>query len=241
MDFKQNINKKKLPKHIAIIMDGNGRWARQRGKERIFGHENGVQAVRETVEAAGELGITHLTFYAFSTENWCRPQKEVETLMELLVNAIHNETPELIEKGVRLAAIGDINSLPEKCRKVLDDAIEKTKHNTRITVTVALSYSSHWEIVDAVKMIAQQVKDGKINPEEIDKKMFQSHLQTHGVPDPDLLIRTSGELRISNFLLWQVAYSELYFTPVLWPDFRKKHFYQAILDYQRRERRFGKT
>ncbi len=241
MDFKQNINKNKLPKHIAIIMDGNGRWAKQRGKERIFGHENGVKAVRETVEAAGELGVRNLTFYAFSTENWCRPQKEVETLMELLVKAIHNETPELVEKGVKLAAIGDIESLPEKCRKELDDALAKTKDNTRLTVTVALSYSSQWEILNAVKIIAREVKDGKINPEEIDKKMFQRFLQTHGVPDPDLLIRTSGELRISNFLLWQIAYSELYFTPVLWPDFRKKHFYQAILDYQRRERRFGKT
>ncbi len=241
MDFKQNINKNKLPKHIAIIMDGNGRWARQRGEERIFGHENGVRAVRETVEAAGELGVSYLTFYAFSTENWCRPQKEIDTLMELLVKAIHNETPELIEKGVRLATIGDVESLPEKCRKELADAIEKTSHNTKLTVTVALSYSSHWEILNAVKDIAQQVKEGKINPEDIDKKMFQSFLQTQGMPDPDLLIRTSGELRISNFLLWQIAYSELYFTPVLWPDFGKKHFYQAILDYQRRERRFGKT
>jgi len=241
MDFKQNINKNKLPKHIAIIMDGNGRWARQRGEERIFGHENGVRAVRETVEAAGELGVSYLTFYAFSTENWCRPQKEIDTLMELLVKAIHNETPELIEKGVRLATIGDVESLPEKCRKELADAIEKTSHNTKLTVTVALSYSSHWEILNAVKDIAQQVKEGKINPEDIDKKMFISFLQTQGMPDPDLLIRTSGELRISNFLLWQIAYSELYFTPVLWPDFGKKHFYQAILDYQRRERRFGKT
>lgn len=241
MDFKQNINKNKLPKHIAVIMDGNGRWARQRGKERIFGHESGVQAVRETVEAAGEVGVKYLTFYAFSTENWCRPKKEIDTLMELLVKAIHNETPELMEKGVRLAAIGDVDSLPEACRKELFDAIDKTKNNTRLTVTVAISYSSHWEIISAVKNIALQVKENKINPEDIDKKLFQSFLQTHDMPDPDLLIRTSGELRISNFLLWQIAYSELYFTPVLWPDFRKKHLYQAILDYQRRERRFGKT
>lgn len=241
MDFKQNINKNKLPKHIAIIMDGNGRWAKQRGKERIFGHENGVQAVRETVEAAGEIGVKHLTFYAFSTENWCRPQSEVNTLMELLVNAIKNETPELLEKGVKLNAIGDIDSLPEACIKQLKEAIEVTKNNTRLTVTVALSYSSQWEIVNAVKQIARQVKDNKIDPENIDKNLFKQYLQTHGIPDPDLLIRTSGELRISNFMLWQIAYSELYFTPVLWPDFRKKHLYQAILDYQRRERRFGKT
>ncbi len=241
MDFKQNINKNKIPKHIAVIMDGNGRWARQRGKERIFGHENGVQAVRETVEAAGELGVRYLTFYAFSTENWCRPKKEIDTLMELLVKAIHNETPELMEKGVKLATIGDVDSLPEACRKELFDAIDKTKNNSRLTVTVAISYSSQWEIVNAVKNIARQVKENKIDPEDIDKKLFQTYLQTHGAPDPDLLIRTSGELRISNFMLWQVAYSELYFTPVLWPDFRKKHLYQAILDYQRRERRFGKT
>lgn len=241
MDFKENINKNKLPKHIAIIMDGNGRWAKQRGKERIFGHENGIKAVRETVEAAGELGIPNLTFYAFSTENWCRPKMEVDTLMSLLVQAIKNETPELLEKGVKLAAIGDIDSLPEACIKGLNEAIETTKNNTRLKVTVALSYSSQWEIINAVKNIASQVKENKLNPEDINKQLFQKHLQTNGTPDPDLLIRTSGELRISNFLLWQIAYSELYFTPVLWPDFRKKHFYQAVLDYQRRERRFGKT
>ncbi len=241
MDFKENINKNKLPKHIAIIMDGNGRWAKQRGKERIFGHENGIKAVRETVEAAGELGIPNLTFYAFSTENWCRPKMEVDTLMSLLVQAIKNETPELLEKGVKLAAIGDIDSLPQDCIKELNEAIETTKNNTRLKVTVALSYSSQWEILNAVKNIASQVKENKLNPEDINKQLFQKHLQTNGTPDPDLLIRTSGELRISNFLLWQIAYSELYFTPVLWPDFRKKHFYQAVLDYQRRERRFGKT
>jgi undecaprenyl diphosphate synthase len=241
MDFKQNIDKKKLPRHIAIIMDGNGRWAKQRGKERIFGHENGIQAVRETVEAAGEIGVKYLTFYAFSTENWCRPQKEVDTLMELLVSAIKNETPELMEKGVKLHAIGDLNSLPKKCRKELDDAMELTKNNSLVNVIIALSYSSQWEIVDAVKKIGQKVKSGDLQPEEINKQEFQNHLQTSDFPDPDLLIRTSGELRISNFLLWQIAYAELYFTPVLWPDFRKKHFFQAIVDYQRRERRYGKT
>jgi undecaprenyl diphosphate synthase len=241
MDYKENLNKNKLPKHIAIIMDGNGRWAKERGKERIFGHEHGIQAVRETVEAAGEIGIGYLTFYAFSTENWCRPKNEVDTLMSLLVKAIRNETPELLEKGVRLSAIGDIDSLPVECINELNEAIEITKNNTRLNVIVALSYSSQWEILNAVKKIAVQVKENNIAPDEIDKALFQKYLLTHGTPDPDLLIRTSGELRISNFLLWQIAYSELYFTPVLWPDFRKKHFYQAILDYQRRERRFGKT
>jgi undecaprenyl diphosphate synthase len=241
MDFKETVDKKKLPRHIAIIMDGNGRWASQRGRERVFGHENGIQAVRDTVEAAGELGIKYLTFYAFSTENWCRPKIEVDTLMNLLVRAIRNETPELLEKGVRLSAIGDIDSLPEECRKELFESIEITKNNTRVNVCVALSYSSQWEIVNAVKQIAQQVKDNVITPEQIDKNLFKSFLQTHDMPDPDLLIRTSGELRISNFLLFQIAYSELYFTPVFWPDFRKQHLYQAVLDYQRRERTFGKT
>ncbi len=241
MDFKDNINKNKLPKHIAIIMDGNGRWAKQRGKDRVFGHENGIQAVRETVEAAGELGVKNLTFYAFSTENWCRPKCEVDTLMSLLVTAIRNETPELLEKGVKLSAIGDIDSLPAECIRELHEAMEITKNNTRVNVFIALSYSSQWEIVNAVKNIAREVKENNLDPDNIDKAVFQRYLQTWGTPDPDLLIRTSGELRISNFLLWQIAYAELYFTPVLWPDFRKKHFYQAILDYQRRERRFGKT
>jgi undecaprenyl diphosphate synthase len=241
MDFKLNVDKSKLPRHVAIIMDGNGRWAKQKGQERVFGHENGIQSVRETVEAAGELGIQYLTFYAFSTENWCRPKNEVETLMNLLVSAIRNETPELLEKGVRLSAIGDIDSLPEDCRRELFESIELTKNNTRLNVCIALSYSSQWEIIHAVKQIAWQVKEDKLEPDQIDKELFSSYLQTRDVPDPDLLIRTSGELRISNFLLFQIAYSELYFTPVLWPDFRKQHFYQAIMDYQRRERRFGKT
>lgn len=241
MDFKQNINKNKLPRHIAIIMDGNGRWAKQRGKERVFGHENGIQAVRDTIEAAGEIGVKYLTFYAFSTENWCRPQIEVDTLMELLVGAIKNETPKLLEKGARLMAIGDLNSLPGKCRDQLEQAMNDTKHNDRVNVIIALSYSSQWEILDAVKKIAHKVKNQEIDPDDIDKSLFQNHLQTNGIPDPDLLIRTSGELRISNFLLWQIAYAELYFTPVFWPDFTKKHLFQAIIDYQRRDRRFGKT
>jgi undecaprenyl diphosphate synthase len=241
MDFKDTIDKKKVPRHIAIIMDGNGRWAKQRGRERVFGHENGIQAVRETVEAAGELGIRYLTFYAFSTENWCRPKNEVDTLMNLLVKAIRNETPELLEKGVRLSAIGDLDSLPEDCKKELFESIEITKHNTKVNVCVALSYSSQWEIVNAVKKIVQDVKDNQLDPELIDKALFSSYLHTKDMPDPDLLIRTSGELRVSNFLLFQIAYSELYFTPLLWPDFRKQHLYQAVLDYQRRDRRFGKT
>lgn len=241
MDFKQNIDKNKLPKHIAVIMDGNGRWAKQRGKERMFGHENGIQSVRDVVEASAELGIQYLTFYAFSTENWERPKIEVETLMELLVSAIHNETPKLHENNVRLGAIGDLQSLPEHCQKELQEAIDITRNNTGLTVIVALSYSSRWEITDAIKKIARDVKANLLDPEKICKKTLSNYLQTQAYPDPDLLIRTSGELRVSNFLLWQIAYAELYFTPVLWPDFRKKHLYQAIIDYQRRDRRFGKT
>jgi undecaprenyl diphosphate synthase len=241
MDLKQRIDLEKLPRHIAVIMDGNGRWARQRGKERIFGHENGVTSVRDTVEAAAELGVPYLTFYAFSTENWCRPKKEVETLMQLLVEAIRNETPKLNENGVKLGAIGNLKALPPRCRQELQQAIELTAHNNRLLVNVALSYSSRWEMVNAAQKIAQKVQAGELKPEEIDEQLIDDHLETAGIPDPDLLIRTSGELRISNFLLWQIAYSELYFTPVLWPDFRKKHFFQAIIDYQRRERRFGKT
>ncbi len=241
MDLKQRIDLEKLPRHVAVIMDGNGRWARLQGKERIFGHEHGVTSVRETIKAAAEIGISYLTLYAFSTENWYRPKQEVETLMHLLVDAIRNETPELNEKGVRLGAIGNLDALPEGCREELQQAIELTSHNNGLLVNLALSYSSRWEIENAVKQIGHQIQQGVLNPEDIDATLIESFLQTRDIPDPDLLIRTSGELRISNFLLWQIAYSELYFTPVLWPDFRKKHFFQAIIDYQRRERRFGKT
>ncbi|MFO7977021.1 MAG: isoprenyl transferase [Bacteroidales bacterium] len=241
MDLKQRIDLEKLPRHVAVIMDGNGRWARLQGKERIFGHEHGVTSVRETIQAAAEIGISYLTLYAFSTENWYRPKQEVETLMHLLVDAIRNETPELNEKGVRLGAIGNLDALPEGCREELQQAIELTSHNNGLLVNLALSYSSRWEIENAVKQIGHQIQQGVLNPEDIDATLIESFLQTRDIPDPDLLIRTSGELRISNFLLWQIAYSELYFTPVLWPDFRKKHFFQAIIDYQRRERRFGKT
>jgi undecaprenyl diphosphate synthase len=241
MDLKQQIDPGKLPRHVAVIMDGNGRWAKERGQERIFGHENGVISVRETVEAAAELGIAYLTLYAFSTENWCRPKKEVETLMQLLVEAIRNETPDLNQNGIRIAAIGDLDSLPERCRHELLQAMELTSHNKRLQVNVALSYSSRWELLKAIKEIAEKIKQDKIQTQHIDSQLLEAHLETSGIPDPDLLIRTSGEQRISNFLLWQIAYTELYFTPVLWPDFRKEHFYQAIAEYQCRERRFGKT
>ena len=240
MDLIQLIDKDRLPRHVAIIMDGNGRWATQRGKDRNFGHESGVEAVRDTVKAAAEIGVKFLTLFAFSTENWCRPAIEVDTLMELLVNAIRTETPELHQNGVKLIAIGDINVLPEKCQLQLEEAMRITSNNTRLTVCVALSYSSRWEIVNACREIAKSVIEKKMSPEDIDQELFSSFLDTGGLPDPDLLIRTSGELRVSNFLMWQIAYSELYFTPVLWPDFRKKHFYQAIIDFQRRERRYGK-
>ncbi len=240
MDLLQQIDKDHIPRHVAVIMDGNGRWARQLGKERNYGHENGVEAVRQTLKAAVEIGIPFLTFFAFSTENWCRPESEVRTLMELLVHAIRNETPELNENGVKLMAIGNVSALPEACRKQLEEAISITSKNNKLTVCVALSYSSRWEIAEASRKIAEKAVMGLIEPGDIDQALFESHLTTRDLPDPDLMIRTSGELRVSNFLLWQIAYSELYFTPVLWPDFRKKHFFQAIIDYQRRERRFGK-
>ncbi len=241
MDLKQRINTDRLPCHVAIIMDGNGRWAQQQGKERIFGHEGGVESVRDTVKAAAEVGIKHLTLFAFSTENWCRPHKEVNTLMGLLTKAIDSETLELHKNNVKLQAIGDIEALPSSCNKQLRDAIELTSGNTGLTVNVALSYSARWEITNAAKKIARKVAEKRIDPEDIDQELVDQAMETAQIPDPDLLIRTSGELRISNFLLWQLAYTELYFTPVLWPDFRKKHFYQAIIDYQRRERRFGKV
>jgi len=241
MDLKQRINSDKLPCHVAIIMDGNGRWAKQQGKERVFGHEGGVESVRDTVKAAAEIGIQHLTLFAFSTENWCRPHKEVNTLMGLLTKAIDSETLELHKNNVRLQAIGDIDALPSSCRKQLSEAIELTSGNTGLTVNIALSYSSRWEITNATRKIARKVAEKRLDPEDIDQELVDQAMETARIPDPDLLIRTSGELRISNFLLWQLAYTELYFTPVLWPDFRKKHFFQAIVDYQRRERRFGKV
>ena len=233
----EGIDKNKLPKHIAITMDGNGRWAKTKGKLRIFGHKNGVKAVRDTVEGAAEIGIEYLTLYAFSSENWNRPEKEVNALMTLLVSAINKETKTLMDNNIRLSTIGDINKLPSKAQKELQEAILKTKDNTRMTLVLALSYSGRGEIINAVQNI---IKDGK-KPEEINEDTFQQYLTTKSVPDPELLIRTSGEYRISNFLLWQIAYSELYFTDTLWPDFRRADLYKAILNYQSRERRFGKT
>jgi len=241
MSLKEKINNSKLPEHIAIIMDGNGRWAKQKGKSRIFGHSNAVTAVREATEAAAELGIKFLTLYTFSTENWSRPKYEVNALMSLLVKTINKETKTLNKNNIRLLAIGDLKSLPGECYKELQNAIKNTSGNTRMSLVLALSYSSKWEIVNAVKHISAKVYAGEIKMNEIDQEMFGRFLTTANIPDPELLIRTSGEYRISNFFLWQIAYSELYFTDKLWPDFRKEDLYSAIIDYQNRERRFGKT
>ena len=235
--MSQKIDTDNLPKHIAIIMDGNGRWAKSKGKLRVFGHKNGVTAVRDTVEAAAEIGIQFLTLYAFSTENWERPESEVNALMTLLVTAINKETKTLMDNNIKLSTIGDTNSLPSKAKKELLEAIEKTKDNTRMTLILALSYSGRWDILNATKNL---IADG-IDPKVINEQVFQQYLTTKSVPEPELLIRTSGEYRISNFLLWQIAYSELYFTDTLWPDFRRIDLEKAILDYQNRERRFGKT
>lgn len=239
MSFKDKIKLSELPKHIAIIMDGNGRWAKQKGKLRTFGHQNGVVAVRDTVEAAAELGINFITLYAFSTENWSRPVFEVNALMELLVSTIHKETKTLMDNDIRLLSIGDIESLPKSCKKQLAETIQKTANNKRMTLVLALSYSSRWEIVNAVKQIAAKVEDGTLKSTDVNDKLIEQHLTTSQITDPELLIRTSGEYRISNFLLWQIAYSELYFTDKLWPDFRREDLYQAIVDFQKRERRFG--
>lgn len=241
MSLKEQIDIEKLPQHIAVIMDGNGRWAKQKGKLRIFGHQNGVQSVREVSESCAELGVKYLTLYAFSTENWNRPKLEVNALMTLLVKTIRKEVKTLMENDIRLATIGDINKLPVDCRDELAEAIEITSNNKRMTLILALSYSSQWDIVNAVKNIAAKAKQGDIDVNTISEETIKSNLTTSSFPNPELLIRTSGEHRISNFLLWEIAYSELYFTDVLWPDFRREHLYEAILDYQRRERRFGKT
>ena len=241
MSVEKKLIKDKIPNHIAIIMDGNGRWAEKNGKERTFGHESGVESVRSVVEGAGEIGVQYLTLYAFSTENWGRPQPEVDALMSLLVHSISNETGELMKKNVRLRVIGDVKSLPENVQSKLNWCIDTLKNNTGLTLVLALSYSSKWELTEAVRRIAEDVQHGKIKTDDIDKNLIDSYLDTAGMPDPELLIRTSGETRISNFLLWQIAYSELYFTPVLWPDFRKEDLFKAIYDFQHRERRFGKT
>lgn len=239
--FKNRLDQQKMPQHIAIIMDGNGRWAEKHGKARVFGHQSGVESVRSVVEGAGEIGVKHLTLYAFSTENWERPQYEVEALMELLVHAIENESESLMKNNVRLSAIGNLSKMPLKVKEKLDGSIKYLSANTGLNLVLALSYSSKWEIVNAVKTIVAEAIEEKIKPEMINDTMFAMYLNTAGIPDPELLIRTSGEYRISNFLLWQIAYSELFFTEKLWPDFRKEDLFEAIFDFQNRERRFGKT
>lgn len=235
------LDKNNIPKHVAIIMDGNGRWAKQKGEMRIFGHTNGVESVRESLTAAAEIGVKYLTLYAFSTENWNRPKEEVAALMDLLVKAIYDEVEELNEKGVRLETIGNTSILPISCREALAKAKDRTKDNNKITLILALSYSSRWEIAQAVKTMAEESISGKLDVKTINEDLISSYLSTSDFPDPELLIRTSGENRVSNFLMWQLAYTELYFTETLWPDFKKEHFFKAIKDYQDRERRFGKT
>ena len=241
MSVKDKLIKEKLPKHVAIIMDGNGRWAKKRGKARIFGHKKGVETVHKIVEAADEIEVEYLTLYAFSTENWNRPKAEVDSLMMLLVSTIKSEVNTLIKNNVRLLTIGNLDDLPKKVNKKITEAIDKTKNNTGLNLVIALSYSSRWEIINAVKNIGNQIQQKKINVEDINNELFDKFLTTSKIPDPELLIRTSGEYRISNFLLWQIAYSELYFTEKFWPDFEKEDFFEAINNYQNRERRFGKT
>jgi len=241
MKLSEQIDKKRLPRHVAMIMDGNGRWAQKKGGERLFGHRNGVESVRQVVEAAGELGVEYLTLYAFSTENWRRPRTEIDGLMTLLTNTISNETKKLNENNVRLLVIGNVTDLPKSVQKHLMNSVKSLSGNTGLTLVLALSYSGRWELTDAVKRMCVDAKSGKLDTDHIDACLIESYLATSFMPDPELLIRTSGERRISNFLLWQLAYTELYFTPVLWPDYRKEHFYEAIIDFQRRERRFGKV
>jgi undecaprenyl diphosphate synthase len=240
MSLKEKLIAEKLPRHIAIIMDGNGRWAKEKGKDRLFGHYNGVESVRNIVEGCAELQIEYLTLYAFSTENWDRPKDEVTGLMELLVETIRTEVATLNKNNIRLKVIGNVAMLPASAQEELNEACEETSKNTGLNLIMALSYSSRWEIVNAVKNIAREVKEGRLLNEEINDEVFKKHLCTHDIPDPELMIRTSGEYRISNFLLYQLAYSELYFTDTLWPDFRKENLYEALFDYQNRERRFGK-
>jgi len=241
MSLKERLIKEKLPTHVAIIMDGNGRWAVRKGAARIFGHQNGVTPVDEVVKASAELGIKYLTLYAFSTENWNRPVEEVEALMGLLVATIKKETKKLLDNNIRLLTIGDLSKLPENTRRELVQLKDATVGNTGLTVVLALSYSSRYEIILAAREIIRDARDGKIHQDDMNCEAFERYLQTSGIPDPELLIRTSGEYRISNFLLYQLAYTELYFTSKLWPDFKSEDFYEALLDYQNRERRFGKT
>ena len=241
MSLIEKIDKNRLPQHVAIIMDGNGRWAKAKGKDRSFGHQEGVVSVRKIMDAVTQLGLKYLTLYTFSTENWNRPEEEVQALMSLLVSAIHRETPDMMKKNVRLTAIGDLSRLREDAYNTLQECIDTTSANTGTTLVLALSYSSRWEITRAARQLAQEVLEQKINPNDITEAMVSDHLTTKNIPDPDLLIRTGGEKRISNFLLWQLSYAEFFFTDVFWPDFREEELYEAILYYQQRERRFGKT
>jgi undecaprenyl diphosphate synthase len=241
MELKNQILPNRLPEHVAIIMDGNGRWAQKQGRKRVFGHRNGVQSVRDTVEAAAELGIKVLTLYTFSTENWSRPKSEVSTLMSLLVSSLRKELKVLTKNNIQLHCIGNIDKLPEKAKKELTETIEKTSVNTGLILNLALNYGAREELIRAAQNISKKIVNNELIPEEIDEKVIESHLYTFNLPDVDFLIRTSGELRLSNFLLWQIAYAEMYFTEVLWPDFRKDDFYKAIINFQMRERRFGKT
>ena len=241
MSLIEKIDKNRLPRHVAIIMDGNGRWAKAKGKDRSFGHQEGVVSVRKIMDAVTQLGLKYLTLYTFSTENWNRPEEEVQALMSLLVSAIHRETPDMMKKNVRLTAIGDLSRLREDAYNTLQECIDTTSANTGTTLVLALSYSSRWEITRAARQLALEVLEQKINPNDITEAMVSDHLTTKNIPDPDLLIRTGGEKRISNFLLWQLSYAEFFFTDVFWPDFREEELYEAILYYQQRERRFGKT
>lgn len=238
---KEKLDLQKMPSHIAIIMDGNGRWAKARGEHRVVGHQHGVMAVKRTVKTCVDLGVKYLTLYAFSTENWSRPKEEVDALMELMVEAIVSEVDSLHEQNIRLMAIGDLEKLPAKVRNMLQEAMDKTASNTRLNIVLALSYSSRWEIINAVKQLNKEVQEGRLNIDDIDEEMFSSCLTTKGIPEPELLIRTSGECRLSNFLLWQLAYTEFYFIEKFWPDFQKEDLYLAIYNFQQRERRFGKT
>lgn len=239
--MKEKLDLTNIPRHLAIIMDGNGRWAKKKGAMRIFGHRHAIQAVKDAIEGADNLGIKYLTLFSFSTENWSRPQEEVNALMELLVKTIIDEVSSMMKNNIRLISIGDVSSLPKSALGKLQEAQRQTEKNTGLTVILALSYSGQWELTQATKRIAQKVSEGKLKWEEITQQTVADHLETAGIPDPELMIRTSGEYRISNFLLWQLAYTELYFTPVLWPDFRIEHLYAAVEDFQKRERRFGKT
>jgi undecaprenyl diphosphate synthase len=241
MPLREQINTDKLPLHVAIIMDGNGRWARQRDLDRIYGHQQGVKALRGVIEAAAELGLKYLTLYAFSTENWGRPDEEVSALMGIMIQSLSNETETLIKNNIRLKAIGDVDRLADEVKEILFKTIDQTSACTGLTLVIAISYSSRWEITEAARRLSADVKNGKLKTDLINEKDFEKYLTTFGIPDPELMIRTSGEIRISNFLLWQIAYTELYFTDILWPDFGKEDFYNAIIDFQKRERRFGKT